>query len=140
MPVAANVFMLVLNEIIYSSIVSIQDILRTQSDYQRHPREVPSTEVLDLLFGILFFMVLDYHPHWFSHAQHSLASDIFNLGGDEGFVIFYIVLIIVFSALMNIWFGKWDWGHIYYPPLYRKKEEARRKQREMEAQWRRQDE
>lgn len=171
MPVAANVVRLVLNEVIYSSI--FPDILRPQSDYQRHPGEVPSKEVLDLalkennqfllnyyekhdsawrsklserfkvgdlLFGILFFMVLDYHPHWFSHSQHSLASDIFNMGGDEGFVIFYIILIIVFSALMNIWFGKRDWGHIYYPPLYRKKEEARRKQREMEAQWRRQDE
>lgn len=170
MPAAANIVRLLLNEIIYSSI--FPDILRPQSDYQRHPGTVPSSEVLDLaleennqfllsyyekhdiawrnkfserfkigdlLFGILFFMTLDYHPYWFSHAQHSLACDLFNLGGDEGFVIFYIVLLIVFSALINIWFGKWDWGHIYYPPLYRKKENARRKQREMDEQWHGQD-
>mgnify|MGYP006959749297 FL=1 len=105
-----------------------------------HTNVSERSKVGDLLFGILIFMILDYHPNWLIQTQHSLASDLINLGGDKGFVIFYTVLIIVFSALMNIWFGKWDWGHIYYPPLYRKKEEARRLQREREAQWQRQDE
>ena len=94
-------------------------------------------KVGDLLFGILFFIILDYHPTWISNAQHSLITDLFYNFGEHGAVTFYIMVLIIFMALMNIWFGKWDWGHIYYPPLYRKKEEFRRKQREEEGQWRR---
>ncbi|MFP2165982.1 hypothetical protein ACLEYI_13580 [Enterobacter ludwigii] len=96
-------------------------------------------KVGDLLFGILFFMMLDDHPQWFSDAQHSLVIDLFSHGGESGTVLFYTVLIIIFSTLMSLWFGKWDWGNIYYPPLYREKEEARRKAREREAQWEQQD-
>lgn len=84
-------------------------------------------------------MMLDDHPQWFSDAQHSLVIDLFSHGGESGTVLFYTVLIIILSTLMSLWFGKWDWGNIYYPPLYREKEEARRKAREREAQWERQD-
>jgi hypothetical protein len=66
-------------------------------------------------------MMLDDHPQWFSDAQHSLVIDLFIHGGESGTVLFYTVLFIIFSTLMSLWFGKWDWGNIYYPPLYREK-------------------
>lgn len=59
MPVAANVFRQVLNAIIYSSI--FPDILRPQSDYQRHPGEVPSREVLDLALKENNQFLLNYY-------------------------------------------------------------------------------